>query len=522
MFRNIPTARRLLGPFACALLSSAGCQGDPPTGGDPPSGDDDVSLGDDDSTVSDDDTGDDDSVEDDDSAGDDDSASTWACDGLGADLRVPQDQSTIQAALNAAGEGDRICVEPGTYAEQLDFLGKEVELFGALGAAETTISAGGTGRVVSFAGGEGPGTALRGFTIADGMADRGAGILVQGASPTLEGLVIRDCEANSKGGGIAVDAGAPVLRDSRIEFCLAVVHGGGLAAQGSTLSLAGVWFVANSAYGNGGGIWVTDSFVKGDNLMLWGSSAGYEGGAMAAGDSTLELSHVVFAGNFADSGGAGLVATATAVTGTNLVFSGNVCGGRGGGAKTIDSYGESTLDLQNIVFVSNSADASGGAIDGGGIGAKRLENGVVAHNSTGHMCGGLTGSPFTARYSDMWDNGPEFPVCVGWSPQPGNQVGNIAADPLFADTAGADPATWDLHLQTASELVDAGDAVLLDPDGTISDMGAYGGPGADGWDLDSDGYPSWWQPGPYDPANYPAQGWDCNDIDPSIHPGSGC
>ncbi len=522
MFGTTPAARSLLGLLCSAMLSCAGCHGNPPPSDPPPGGDDDVSAGDDDTTASDDDvTGDDDQA-DDDSTGDDDSSSSGACDGLGADLRVPQDQPTIQGALNAAVPGDRICVEPGIYTGQVDYLGKAVELFGAHGAAETILSGGGSGPVVTFAGGEGPDSVLRGFTVADGVADKGGGIFVQWSSATLEDLVVRDCEASNRGGGIAVDGGSVDLRRSRIESCLSVHYGGGLAALDSSVSLTGVWFVANTAYSSGGGMLVTESFFKGENVMLWGSSAGHEGGGVNADDSTLELSHVVFAGNTADSCGGGLMATTTAVTGTNLVFAGNVCGGTGGGIKTNDSNGQATLELRNVTLVGNAADAPAGAIDGDGVGGKRLESAVVAHNSTGYMCGGLRGSPFILRYSDVWDNVEELENCVGWSPQPGNLVGNLTAEPMFADTTGADPASWNLHLQTASELVDAGDAFFLDPDGTISDMGAFGGPGADGWDLDSDGYPSWWQPGPYDPATFPAQGWDCDDTDPAVYPGSGC
>ncbi len=55
-----------------------------------------------------------------------------------------------------------------------------------------------------------------------------------------------------------------------------------------------------------------------------------------------------------------------------------------------------------------------------------------------------------------------------------------------------------------------------------ADMGCFGGPHAGEWDLDDDGYPSWWQPGPYDPGSYPAAGWDCEDTDPSVYPFAGC
>ena len=49
---------------------------------------------------------------------------------LGA-IHVPADYPTIQAAINAAANGDTIQVAPGTYVENLSFLGKAIRLFSA-------------------------------------------------------------------------------------------------------------------------------------------------------------------------------------------------------------------------------------------------------------------------------------------------------------------------------------------------------------------------------------------------------
>ncbi|RME53032.1 MAG: hypothetical protein D6795_05965, partial [Deltaproteobacteria bacterium] len=57
--------------------------------------------------------------------------------------------------------------------------------------------------------------------------------------------------------------------------------------------------------------------------------------------------------------------------------------------------------------------------------------------------------------------------------------GNISVDPRFVDTTGDDPLAWDLHLSSDSPLIDAGDPGILDPDGSRSDIGAYGGPEGD-------------------------------------------
>jgi len=95
--------------------------------------------------------------------------------------------------------------------------------------------------------------------------------------------------------------------------------------------------------------------------------------------------------------------------------------------------------------------------------------------------------------------------------------GNISLEPLFTDTSPADPLEWDLHLDETSPLVDAGDPSITDPDGGTSDIGAFGGPGAEGWDLDGDDYDVWWLPGAY-----PGGDWDCDDLDDAVYPGAGC
>jgi len=103
---------------------------------------------------------------------------------------------------------------------------------------------------------------------------------------------------------------------------------------------------------------------------------------------------------------------------------------------------------------------------------------------------------------------------------PAGLYGNVSVDPALLDLTDPDPRNWDLHLALSSPLIDAGGLGPLDPDGSPSDMGAYGGTGASGWDLDLDGFPEWWQPGAYDVVTYPALGWDCDDLDPWTYPGA--
>src|SRR4051794_13250820 len=70
-------------------------------------------------------------------------------------LNVPARQPTIQAAINAAVNGDVIIVAPGTYMEKINFQGKFITVKSSGGPALTTINATGqSSAVVSFQNGE--------------------------------------------------------------------------------------------------------------------------------------------------------------------------------------------------------------------------------------------------------------------------------------------------------------------------------------------------------------------------------
>jgi parallel beta-helix repeat protein len=64
-------------------------------------------------------------------------------------LKVPGNYATIQAAVNAAQEGDTVRVAPGIYTERVVISGKAIGLVGA-GAEQTTIDAAHVGRPLTI------------------------------------------------------------------------------------------------------------------------------------------------------------------------------------------------------------------------------------------------------------------------------------------------------------------------------------------------------------------------------------
>ena len=432
--------------------------------------DDDVADDDDaDDDVADDDASDDDAGDDD--AGDDDTAGSNVA-------NVPADFPTIQDAIDHTSDGDVIEVEPGTYYENLDFGGRAVHILGLGGWAATILDGGQQGAVVTLINGEGADSILEGFTLThgsgevvldgDGIAhDCGGGLFIDGASPTLVSVVVTG-NTGWDGGGIYLTGGAaPTLTNVAIEGNQAADDGGGLYANTSSPVLTNVIVNNNVANGqDGGGVIVKESSIA-------------------------TLNNVIFRGNIAPDDGGGMRVKASTATLVNVTFVGNQAY-KGGGLSTK----ESTTTMTNVIVAMNLATGEGG--------------GVYEH------------SDGSASYDscNFYGNTPTDHDGSCGVPDPIGSDGNVSTNPFFVDISDPDPGNWDLHVGFQSPMIDSGNAGVVDPDGSPSDRGAYGGPGAAGWDRDQDGYFEWWLPGVFDPATSP--GMDCDDRDSAVFPGSGC
>jgi len=112
---------------------------------------------------------------------------------------------SIQAAIDAAADGDEVVVAPCTYFESIDFLGKAITLRSSDGAQVTTIDGTGSVHVVRCISGEGPETVLDGFTITGGHAD------VNGTFPDNSGGDVGMVH-NRQGLALGLEAGDHLLR----------------------------------------------------------------------------------------------------------------------------------------------------------------------------------------------------------------------------------------------------------------------------------------------------------------------
>jgi hypothetical protein len=407
---------------------------------------------------------------------------------------VPLDEPTIQGAVDAAGDGDVICVEPGTYVETVEIDWLTVELRGLAGPGMTIIQ--GTASEAALDSYQvGPGALLTGFTATTPGGVAGRLEYFEGAVQDLW-LV---------GGGLGALHTTATVHRTRIT--------GGWLGISSGSSVDATALVVLDSSGDAVFAGGNDSFSCTGCLIDNAASRGIN----LSGTCEAELVRTTIVG----SGEEGVRATGDPSLSMSQCL---VAGNQAGGLHIAGGVVERSVILLNAGITAGGirAQASAVATD------FTLSNSVVAWNTRTSTATGADGlwiddyaTPqitWSVQRNVFWDDdsletpGGASLVGVG---------GNLELDPQFlGDLSHPNPLRWDLHLDSSSSLIGLGSGV--DPDGSSADIGLYGGPDADGFDLDGDGYPEWWQPGPYDSVTYPALGWDCDDSDASVLPGQGC
>jgi parallel beta-helix repeat protein len=368
-------------------------------------------------------------------------------------LQVPTgDYPTIQSAINAAENGDAIRVAPGTYNENIDFLGKIVVLQSSAGREATVIDGLQVGRVVTFASGEGPHSIIEGFTITHGEG----GIYCGGSSPTITlNLITGNTAEYGLGGGgiVCIDSSAPTITGNTITGNSAISRGGGIYCYYSSPMISGNLIGQNSSGEYGGGVYcrMSSPTIR-DNIITENSARDFYGGGISCYDSSPCVENNTISGNTAGYGG-GVYCNGSSPPFFNNLITGNGATYTGGGIRCY--YSSPTIT--NCTITENWAAESGGGIT-------------------------FTASPSTLTNAILWENsaplGAEIDVHSGQDPEvtysdvkdgwPGE--GNIDVDPLFID-----PANDDYHLLADSPCIDTGDP--LSPNipwgGFRRDMGAF-------------------------------------------------
>ncbi len=405
---------------------------------------------------------------------------------------------------NVAGHGGAVFLEDADYVD----VGSSFE-GNIADSGSGSASAEGMGGAV-FASGSGL-LAFEGTSFTSNEADLGGGALA--LEDLDEEVVVDTCafDANEtvSGDGGAIAAGRDVtLTISGTSFngdeALAG-NGGAIAFDPSdddhVLTLSETSFLNQSADDAGGAVYAESGDVLVHDTTAQQCYAGSFGGALAFVDvDELELRRVELFGNVAADGGGGVYEEAsTSADVRNVVLVENEAA-YGGGAAIVAGVGSVWW---NNTFVGNDASAAGGQVYVAEGYAELVSSIFYLAVDGGGVYGDSTAAASSdLYYNDVYDNaGGDY---AGDFEDPTGESGNLDLDPDLRDYASGDAfSAMDLRLNVSSPCVDGGHPSEYDPDGSVSDIGAYGGEDADVQDLDGDGW--------YDSL-------DCDDEDATINP----
>ena len=185
---------------------------------------------------------------------------------------------TIQAAINAAIDGDTVIIEDGTYTGpgnvDNDFSGKNITVTSQNGAAATIIDCGGSSnadhRGFILDSGE-TAAVINGLTIENGYdSNAGGGIYNFSALTITNCAFIGNTAPGRYGGGIYNSDIATVTNCTFTGN--AAGHGGGIDNEG-IMTVTNCTFTGNTASGSGGGFY-NDSTATLTNDILYGDTGG--------------------------------------------------------------------------------------------------------------------------------------------------------------------------------------------------------------------------------------------------------
>ncbi len=311
-------------------------------------------------------------------------------------INVPGDSSTIQAGIDGCSNGDTVLVQPNTYYENINFIGKNITLASLyLTTSDTSyisstiIDGSDSDIVVRITGGEDTTAVLIGFTIQNGYIyaepRKGGGIRIVGSSPVITNNIIRWNWSRDDGGGIYCEANAsPIITYNNIYEDTSGNNGSGISAYNSSPSIiANIIHDNYSPGGNGGGVEVkycVSSIIK-ENL-IFNNYANQVGGGILCSNSSLTIENNTIVNNSTMDGG-----------GIYCSFSDPIIYGNEIDSNTANNGGGIYCNFSHAVIDSNTIN-NNSAQDGGGIycwdnSSPTISRNLIDNNNTTWSGGGI-------------------------------------------------------------------------------------------------------------------------------------
>lgn len=379
------------------------------------------------------------------------------------DRYVPAGYPTIQAAVDAAADGDEVILVAGMFSgpgnRDIDLKGKALVIRGAnvddpTIVAATKINCQGTPsephRAVTLnCENTGATCGLAGLTIVGAYADDGAIICGPSSAPTIRRCVI----TGGTGSAIYCDWWSrPTIVSCRIEANAGGTHEGVAGQYGGAVQLVHDCTAA-----------IRSCIIRGNTAQL--------GGGIYSYSSWLDITDTEITGNYASDQGGGVYWEDGSVKLTNCTLSGNQAQSGGGLCGASRVYADDS-QVRNCIIWGNTAGSSPQIALSAADSWLDVDSLVVAYSL---VEGGKTAISVPAAWTLDW------------------QAGNLSpsANPLFVSPAvhaAGSPAvtqqTTDYRLLGTSPCIDAGDPTLnytgrTDPAnqprilGPRADVGAY-------------------------------------------------
>jgi parallel beta-helix repeat protein len=312
--------------------------------------------------------------------------------------------SSIQAAVNAADNGDVVKVAQGAYvgvqnvaslntdtftATQIVVITKSITLRGGYND-DFTMRDPETYRTILNAQGQGRAIAI----VGSGIAPTVEGLRVTGGDAAdLGGVWVGDFWTGHVGGGIYVYQATAVISGNHVYSNTAPLCGGVILYQGDGTLTNNTVGNNTASDGGGAGICLRQSpATLNDNIVHSNTSANGWGGGITLDSSDATLNRNVVFENSTDDYGGGISVDFSAATLTNNRVYSNAADDEGGGIYIYNSYG---VLLSGNIITGNTADR------GGGIdlesGTPTLVNNVVADNQATVYGAGLYITRSSAR-----------------------------------------------------------------------------------------------------------------------------